>query len=53
MSCWNVGACGAITVPAFVFCSVVLVWVGLLVLPILVYMYLVLASLFLRDGFLL
>ena len=34
-------------------CSEVLVWVGLLVLPNLVYMYLVLASLFMSDGVLL
>ena len=51
MSCWNVGACGAFSVPASV-CAVrfsVCLFVGVANSC----MYLVLARLFLSDGFLL
>ena len=51
MSCWNVGACGAFSVPTSV-CAVrfsVSLFVGVANSC----MYLVMASLFLSDGFLL
>ena len=51
MSCWNVGACGAFSVPAFV-CAV-RCSVGRFVGVANSCMYLVLASLFLSDRFLL
>ena len=50
MSCWNVGACGDFLFQHLLG-SEALVWVDLLLLPI--RMYLLLASLFLSDGFLL
>ena len=51
MSCWNVGACGAFSVPEFVYA--VRIYVGRFVGVANSCVYLVLASLFLSDGFLL
>jgi len=51
VSCWNVGACGACSIPAFV--GAVIFSVGRFVGVAISCMYLVLASLFLSDGYLL